>query len=538
MTGSIKIWKNQPLFWWLIFICLGLIIYFPILNNFFASDDFHWLIIARDTPWSWQIFLHNNLGNTAGDSYNPLLVVFFKIFYGLFGTSYVGYHMVSILLHCTTAWLVYQVSGKIFGQQGLHPNWHKVAGLLFLIWPTQVEVVSWIAAWPHLWVSLLFLITLLFYFTFRETRKKIFFALSLVSYLGCLFFKELAISLPLVIFLWESYKYSVDKNKKYKGEFLPYLFLVVIFFALRQSATGLLFGYYGRHDLKIAVAEWLVRLGSYLHELVTFGYNRILYFKIFYYYESWLAILVAVILAIYFIYLLKNKKYFEFTLVATVLAVFVPLLPISLHRTTFAGERYVYLASVFFLLCVVWHLSKFKNIARWKYGLAILLAGFSMGMISHKLSAWEKASALSRQIVGSYAELEILPGEHLVSAGLPDNVNGAEVFRNNLQQALQIYYPDSAPVISPLYAYVQLENKNAFTKVLKWRRDDRGWFAESIDGGQVVTGITSISVNGVYYELWNYNYQNYLANLIRIIPDRPIKIITVEAGRLLIFSPE
>ena len=55
--------------------------------------------------------------------------------------------------------------------------------------------------------------------------------------------------------------------------------------------------------------------------------------------------------------------------------------------------------------------------------------------------------------------------------------------------------------------------------MLKWRQDELGWFAESIDGSFVITGITSITMNNVYWELWNYNYQNFTANTIRLIPD-------------------
>jgi len=67
-------------------------------------------------------------------------------------------------------------------------------------------------------------------------------------------------------------------------------------------------------------------------------------------------------------------------------------------------------------------------------------------------------------------------------------------------------------------AYQTVRKDNYNEELLKWRQDERGWFGESTDGSFVVTGITSITMNNTYWELWNYNYQNYQANIIRLLP--------------------
>ena len=153
-----------------------------------------------------------------------------------------------------------------------------------------------------------------------------------------------------------------------------------------------------------------------------------------------------------------------------------------------------------------------------RYALILIFILF-LTINAHKLSIWQEASNLSRQIVNSYQDLETTNNQKFLSVALPDNLSGAEVFRNNLQQALEIYYPDNHPQILPTLAYQEVNKQNKNTQLLKWRQDERGWLAESIDGAFVVTGITSITMNNVYWELWNYNYQNYKANTIRLIPD-------------------
>ena len=104
---------------WLIFLLISLLFFGQSLNNFFASDDFHWLVIARDTQWSWQIFFTNYEGGHVGGSYNPLLVIIFKLFYQLFSTNYFVYHLASLLFHSINGLLVYILANKIFDLTGI-----------------------------------------------------------------------------------------------------------------------------------------------------------------------------------------------------------------------------------------------------------------------------------------------------------------------------------------------------------------------------------------------------------------------------------
>ena len=178
----------------------------------------------------------------------------------------------------------------------------------------------------------------------------------------------------------------------------------------------------------------------------------------------------------------------------------------------------------------------------WKYTTYILLL-IIIPTIAYKNIIWQQASLVSDQIMSSFTELEIEDKARLISVGLPDNLAGAEVFRNNLQQALELTYPEYSGQIIHLPVYTALNNKNFNDHLLKWREDEMGWFAESVDGSFVVTGQTSIIVNDIYFELWNYNYQNYTANIIRLMPtdelrqqikDEDIHWLTYDQGKLQI----
>jgi len=229
------------------------------------------------------------------------------------------------------------------------------------------------------------------------------------------------------------------------------------------------------------------------------------------------------ILSLYFFYLFTKFKWFQFTLLVSLFFSLGPVMALMLHRFTFSGERYLYLPAVFFVLWLIFLLARIKLADKLKLALMAIIFFSCFIIIQQKISIWQESSRLSQQIVESYADLNLSAGQELISVGLPDNLSGAEVFRNNLQQALEFYYPANHPQIKPLPVYTQLSLDNINTSLLKWRQDALGWFAESINGGYVVTGQTSIVFNEVYFELWNYNYQNYTANVIRLIPKEELK---------------
>lgn len=543
--------KLQPVWVGLVFLVLSLLIYYPALGTYFVSDDWHWLLIARDTHITGQIFLTNYAGETFGGSYNPMLVLIFKLFFKLFGTHYQGYHLISILLQAINTWLVFLLARLVLSLAKISygDKWSLLAALAFMIWPIHVETVYWISAWPHLWGALFYLLSILAYFYWRFQSKIKFFLWSILFFALALLTKEVAISLPFIILLWEIYFYSGkqfrEKNIFRQIIFSLYFLILGIFIFMRYMAIGLLFGYYGEHNLQIAFTVWLGNLASFFNELVSASLLRVVFFKGYYHYLDLVAIVTLAFLALYFYYLLRKKQFFVFTVFASSILALAPMLIVGLHRTTFAGDRYMYLALSFFVLWVVLLLAQVSWSYKIKAGIFIVWLLFSLTMIEQKSFWWRQGSGLARQIVASYKDLGINNKQIFVSIGLPDNLSGAEVFRNNLGQALIFTYPDNAPEILPLPVYVHVNPKNKNNHLLNWRRDELGWFAESTDKSYVVTGMTSITVNDFYFELWGYNYQNYTSGIIRLIPKGEmidklktgqVKILTFDRGCLKILD--
>ncbi|MBT7228119.1 hypothetical protein HN859_01245, partial [Candidatus Parcubacteria bacterium] len=62
MFTLIKKNKNNPLFLWFVFLFIVLVVYGKTTANYFVSDDWHFLWLAKDTSWSWKIFATNYEG--------------------------------------------------------------------------------------------------------------------------------------------------------------------------------------------------------------------------------------------------------------------------------------------------------------------------------------------------------------------------------------------------------------------------------------------------------------------------------------------
>lgn len=535
----LKLYQNQ-IFIWLCYLLVAILIYFRVFNNFFVSDDFHWLSLAKNRPWDWSIFVTNYEGLKLGGSYNPVLFILWKIFFQFFGLHHQWYHGVSIVLHASNAYLVYILAKNIFARYQVKASyWASISGLFFLLWPVQVEAVSWVAAWPHLLATLFYLSSLIFYLKFLASLKNRYFIFSFLLFGLALFTKEIALSLPIVLLLihWQL------RHKIYWFRMAGFFILSIVFLFFRWQATGQFFGYYGQPSLVFKVPEYFGNLAIMFLDWASAGYFRAIAYKIWYSFPWLLFSLVLAGLVIYFYYLWKIKNRERFFIFGVLLVSCLPVLPLGLHRLTFAGERYLYLPTIFFVIWFFSILAQLQISFYKKMFVIIFIALCSFIIISDKNIIWSRAATLSEQIVSSYGDLELAPNTKLLSLALPDNLKGAEVFRNNLQQALELYYPASHPDIFSLPIYVQLPAYYDKYALLWWRRDEQGWFVDSIDRSFVFTGLTSITVHQVYFELRNYNYQNFTGNVIRLIPESSLlselkqgtaQWLTFDQGRLIL----
>ncbi|MBO9572921.1 MAG: hypothetical protein J7497_12065, partial [Chitinophagaceae bacterium] len=124
--------KNLVVF--LLFIGIGLLLNFSLLDNNFLSDDYRSL---------YRILVEKRI--IYKGLFRPLIDVSFYLNYLMSGLNPVSYYLLNILIHCTTAFMVYAVTKRsgIFMDEKKE-QFSLLSGLFFLIYPFHNESIAWL----------------------------------------------------------------------------------------------------------------------------------------------------------------------------------------------------------------------------------------------------------------------------------------------------------------------------------------------------------------------------------------------------------
>jgi len=118
----------------------------------------------------------------------------------LFGNDTFGYHLVTVLLHCTSALLIW----RLFSKLGL--RWAWLGGLLFAIHPVQVESVAYIAELKNTLSLPPFLLAMGAWIDFQERRAWKDYLAALGLFLVAMLCKITMAPFPVVLLLYAWWK--------------------------------------------------------------------------------------------------------------------------------------------------------------------------------------------------------------------------------------------------------------------------------------------------------------------------------------------
>lgn len=418
------------------------------LTNFFVADDFTWLKwAASSTPHD----LGKYFVDSQGFFYRPLDKVVMYFMYSFFSFQPQGYHLVSITLHflLTVGW--YIIGLQVFKKK----QWAMLLAVLFVMLPIHAETLFWISTLSTSLCSVFILYGVIFFIMNRQTGRKIWYLLSLVSVAGALFSYEMGIIAPLLLFISDVFLMKKSIDKKLLLSYIPFALLDIMYFLLRSRAHVAPVGGDYAYSLSHAIPNIIGNFVGYI--VATFGGERVLSYM-------WmlrsavrfyaLPMAVALILAVVGVtsVVVKQKKMLIsetarlmwFGLIFS----FVTLLPfLPLGNMT---ERYGYLASGGFAFIVVIFLKKLtENIKQKVWWGMLVLAGIMMivlfrGAINRELSQWQKASTITYETLG-YFRLEkpgLYSGSSLYMINIPIKYGNAWIFPVGLSDGLWFIYRD------------------------------------------------------------------------------------------------
>lgn len=527
-SHTMRQFKYQNLLIFFIFLFLAFGFFGINLSNFFLSDDFDFLYIAKNTKNVFSYFLTNYWGERNGGIYAPFLNLLFYFEYKIWNLNPFGYHLTNLLFHIGSAFFVFLIGRELFRKK-----WTAfLAGFLFLIFPAHAEAVNWISARPHVVGTFFYLVCLWGYLKFRKDGGLKFIAISLASFILSLLTKELALTLPFAILVLEILnfkfkKFSVGKNWQWVATFF---ILFGAYILIRYLATSVLFGYYAQESFVLKVSQIFKTFVSGITGLISWGSARIFLTELFLNYKILFLILVFLVILLLWA---KREKWqtLSWDFLSSFVLFVIPfglILFLQFSPTSDEGERYLYLPSVGFCLLLGFVLTKVFKKKVWLGVFAFAVAVYFSVFLINKNLIWREASQISKKIVSDFGKVvnNKSMSDGFVFFSLPDTYEGAQVFRNGIKLAINLYYPEyhPEPVIF-LPVYLRLDKSNKGDKIINWEmgKNCDYIFGVSRLGNQELTGFDRKETENYIFELWGYNYLNFTSNVVKLKLKEPIK---------------
>jgi tetratricopeptide (TPR) repeat protein len=416
--------KSSLMSYWsiMLLIALTFAVYSLALDNGFIYDDESQVLenkFIQDTKYIPKIFTTNVWAfmdkQALTNYYRPMMHLAYMLDYHLFGLKPFGFHLTNILFHILSTIMVYFLTVELFKDK----SFGLLAGLLFALHPIHTEAVIWIAALPELLVTFFYLLSLYLYLkaeTAATLSKKIHLAISLLCFLLALLSKEMALTLPLILIVYE-HIYRKRAWREGPKRYGAYFAVVGLYALLRIHALGQFLVTQHHHELKpyefvlsvvatVGKYWWKLFLPTELNAFHVFEPSRsILELPV-------LAALVAIVIAIGLMLKLWPRQPMIVAGIAWVLITLMPVLNIKAIGPNVFAERYLYIPSVGFCWlaaqALTWLVAEARVIRLLMVGVLLTLSAFQ---IVARTKDWKDAITFYRKTVASSPNAYIMRNE-------------------------------------------------------------------------------------------------------------------------------
>jgi protein O-mannosyl-transferase len=374
---------------------------------------------------------YTNAGS-GEESYRPVTTATYFLDYRIWKLNPFGYHLTNLLLHIFNAILLFIFVKLIVKNYQIA----LLASLLFALHPVSAEAVGVISFREDLLVFLFYLSSLILYIRMENApgrrKKALFYGFSLVLFLFALFSKEMAVSLPLVLILYDYFFVFKQKGKeifinfksRYLGHILVLSFYLFAAFCVigrtsEDSGKGLLTNLLTMPKVFATYIQWLL-LPFNLH--VTLPDDPLLIARSLY--EPAVLFSIA-LLVLSFIFAVKIRKRSGIISFAA-FWFFLTLLPVSniVPIMNYIACRYLYIPALGFCLATAVIISRMKKFAGYT---ALLVLAFYFMLTFIRNAVWKDNIILWSEMTSFYPQNALAHsglGNSLRNAGLLDEAIG------------------------------------------------------------------------------------------------------------------
>ncbi len=216
---------------WIV-VAITILVYLNIFPNQFVIDDTVFIKNWQDIR-TFSSFPKLLIGSAPFDHqgvYRPIRSILYLVYYHLFGTNPIGYHIHSLLVHVASILLIYLIVEQlpVFKKKASQQTLAFITSLLFGLHPIHTEAITYIAASMDTTGIVLFLASFYLYIIkkYRSSVCVAFFAF---------FTYEMTLTLPLVILLYS----MLFKKTRRISHVLLYVLGIVIYLGIRFGVLGI-----------------------------------------------------------------------------------------------------------------------------------------------------------------------------------------------------------------------------------------------------------------------------------------------------------
>ncbi|MCX5884517.1 MAG: tetratricopeptide repeat protein, partial [Proteobacteria bacterium] len=224
--------------WQIVSLLILVILLFLIYLNSFRND-----FVFDDIPLISENPLIRSLKNIPGmlgvgtgwTAYRPFRLISYAVDYYFWGLNPAGYHLSNVLFHIMSSLLVFSIVFRLIGSYWCAFS----AALFFCANPVQTDSVTYLSGRRDILCALFYLAGFYSFLRYRASQQVRYLVLTFFSYLLSLASKEMGVTLPLMMFvydyvsviskgegMWQSFK---EMWRKYYVLYLP-VFLMGIGF--------------------------------------------------------------------------------------------------------------------------------------------------------------------------------------------------------------------------------------------------------------------------------------------------------------------
>jgi len=365
------------------------LIYYKALSGGITSVDDDFYIVKN--PFLRDFSLHGVkeiFTSFYATNYHPLTTLTWLFEYNWFGLNPLPYHLFNVLLHLANTWLVFKLAEQLSGKRLTA----LVVCILFAIHPLHVESVAWIAERKDVLYSLFYVSSLLYYLHYYDSGFKTkYYLVSLLFFVTSLFSKSAAVTLPLVLLMFDIYK-GRKLAAKAILEKVPFLLLSVLFgilAILSQKAGGAINNYASSYNFINKLFIFTSALSFYFLKLIApFGLSILHYspYILGSKLQWWYYMSVPFLLFIGWLVVrrspLRKEMIFGVCFFLVTISVMLQIIPVG---SAYIAERYTYIS----------YIGLFYIIGQWISEIAVkkrnvVIGIFSIVVIVFSYQAWDR----------------------------------------------------------------------------------------------------------------------------------------------------